>query len=164
MNTKSNELSVLGLEKDAQEKNDIYEMQNNMDTLNMNNGYLLLILQAYETYVRLKLTGIGDKGKDCPDYYFLQFDNLHLIAELLSPKMPVADRDKILNHMEKVRPRLYEIYKSNGDTIRVNTQLKLTVDKIFSQYFQFVLSQMQERGMLTHIKIKAAAAGSQFEE
>jgi len=42
--------------------------------------------------------------------------------------------------------------------------LKLAIDRVFSQYFQFVLKQMQDRGMLTHVKIQAAQAGSQFEE
>ncbi len=139
-------------------------MQNNMDTLNMNNGYLLLILQAYETYVRLKLSGIGDKGKNCLDYYFVQFDNLHLIAELLSPKMKDEDKEMIMGHMEKTRPRLGEIYRKTGEQLRVNTPLKLAIDRVFSQYFQFVLKQMQDRGMLTHVKIQAAQAGSQFEE
>lgn len=137
-----------------------------MDEVNMNSGYLLMILRFLAEYEEIRLKGIHGVGKQNPDWYNAQYDLLAAIYDWIYCKMVdrykdmLVEIEKKLNYCEDNLHRIC-IQTSDGGML-LNRDVSRSVQNTFRSLVRDYLYFMEKKGMLTKKFLDPKYAMSKF--
>ena len=122
-----------------------------LETLNMNNGYLLIILRLMDEFTILKINGVNQAGKLTPEYYYQLWEILDMIINYISCKMDDSLKKNIKKRMDDLFDRVNTCFTnhSNGEMF-MNVFESRRLRKDLGQVFEDLLENMEKRGMLTY--------------
>jgi hypothetical protein len=117
-----------------------------LETLNMNNGYLLIILRLMDEFTLLKVNGIGEqRNKNSPEYYYQLWEILDMIVNFITCKMRLDVKDDIKNRMNDLFDKVNTCFKQSEHGLYMNPIEARKLRKDLGQIFEDLLDNIKKQ-------------------